>query len=444
MENINHFIQNNPLNLMILIITMSLTFFLIIFPLEFITLSLISFCIITIILKNKFGTIFILISLDVILKIINIFFPSSLNFYFFPLFIIGYIVLFFNNIVHNIEIKFSFDFFSKLILIFFFYLIFSTLIISSDKSYGMVKLLYMLTNISFIFIILNLIHKIDDIEIFFQAVYLLSIVVIIYAALSYIGLISYNTLQAHGRFSMLDMNPIRIARYASFGLIASIYFLMKNHYSLHYKTMKFILCLAIMFFQLYLIFITGSRGPFIGTILFILILSFSLFKINLKTLLFIIIFYILISFVFRSIIPEQIFSRLFTSDKTSINSSLIRLLANIHALKLFISSPILGIGFGSFQFGGGFIPVLIYPHNVFTELLSETGFLGFSLFSTIVIFCTHSLKLLKKKLQFPEFYAIFGLFLLTFINANLSSNTGNSVFLWYSIGLIYAVRKIGS
>lgn len=70
-------------------------------------------------------------------------------------------------------------------------------------------------------------------------------------------------------------------------------------------------------------------------------------------------------------------------------------------MKMFSDSPFTGVGIGQFQFmlpkyGAGIVPVYylnLTPHNMYVQLLAETGIVGFSLFMAMVILALKNLYL---------------------------------------------------
>ena len=50
------------------------------------------------------------------------------------------------------------------------------------------------------------------------------------------------------------------------------------------------------------------------------------------------------------------------------------------ALQIWLEYPILGIGVGDFSIAAGLGDLSEYPHNIFLEILSETGMVGLVLF----------------------------------------------------------------
>ncbi len=103
-----------------------------------------------------------------------------------------------------------------------------------------------------------------------------------------------------------------------------------------------------------------------------------------------------------------------------------------------MENKIFGIGIGSFGYSLLNTEKLSYPHNIITEILSENGILGFSLFLLIVIYTLFSIVKLNrsKKENFAVKSFVISLFISSFLNANISGHIGRNLFFWLSMGLI--------
>ena len=113
-------------------------------------------------------------------------------------------------------------------------------------------------------------------------------------------------------------------------------------------------------------------------------------------------------------------------------------------MDIFVHNFFVGIGFGSFKFGGDIFHTLIYPHNVFSEVLAELGILGFVLFMIIIVYPFISFWKIKRNYDSDLVLLIIGIFIASFINANLSGHIGANYYLWFSLGVMYSMKKINS
>jgi O-antigen ligase len=165
------------------------------------------------------------------------------------------------------------------------------------------------------------------------------------------------------------------------------------------------LCFAIM--TTFALLLTSKRGQ---TIFFVISLVITYFIYNsnrpqkrfIKLLLLISLALILI-FVSSMFVPEVLnaFLRLTNSaDPTGGRSPLFQ-----EAINLFLANPLFGVGWGGYKFIAKNTVGLYYPtmyaetqaHNIYLQLLSEVGIVGFSLFVFIMFWmCRNSVKLLRK------------------------------------------------
>jgi O-antigen ligase len=85
---------------------------------------------------------------------------------------------------------------------------------------------------------------------------------------------------------------------------------------------------------------------------------------------------------------------------------------------LFIQNSILGAGFGGFNFGDGINTQIKYPHNVFIEILSETGIVGMICITVMFYFAVRRMKDEGRKFLWIW---LFGIWLALF-SKDLSTN----------------------
>lgn len=110
----------------------------------------------------------------------------------------------------------------------------------------------------------------------------------------------------------------------------------------------------------------------------------------------------------------------------------------LQAWRMFRSSPLIGLGSGSFSV------VAIYPHNIFLEVAVELGGLGLAVF---VVFIVLTLKYgwqLLTDARYTDFHHRMGLFLLVglafyFLEAQFSGDILGNRLVWFFAGLTWAV-----
>jgi O-antigen ligase len=102
----------------------------------------------------------------------------------------------------------------------------------------------------------------------------------------------------------------------------------------------------------------------------------------------------------------------------------------LDAIRLWRQSPWVGGGFGALRY---LIADYVYPHNIFLELLAETGALGFLLFGAFLAALISSARRLDDHLEHCAFAAF--LFMLSMVGGDISSRM-----LWFGLGLLFAAR----
>ncbi|MCK5028114.1 MAG: O-antigen ligase family protein [Bacteroidales bacterium] len=188
----------------------------------------------------------------------------------------------------------------------------------------------------------------------------------------------------HGFYS----RPVNFGLFGSitFGWMTGIGFFS----ALFSKKNNFFRIFFIVFF-LFMLLWSGSKGPFLGVVLIFLVYLGRNYikKANLKILLLFLFFIVLLYCIYLLDIRQLRFiSKLienpigYLSGEGS-GSIGVRIDLSSIAFKSFIDSPIIGNGFGSFIENSTYLHK--YPHNVYLELLSETGILGLSAIIVIIV-----------------------------------------------------------
>lgn len=241
-------------------------------------------------------------------------------------------------------------------------------------------------------------------------------------------LFDFGTLRSYYTLNWFELDEQTI-NYQEIGLLGVISFsfiinliptknsLKKNNYFF------FLILLSILFVVLY----SGSRqSVYSFPIIFV---SFLLFdkKISRNSKKWsLIIFIILCSFfIFSEFNNNE--SNLTLSEGNTIIEKINRPNEMLHAFYLIQSKPLLGHGLG------GFTPFYnntrYYPHNIILELLSETGFLGFTI---LLVYFFVFLRINKVSLsnRSNSGFLIFPVFLALFIRANLSSDLMETIYVF--------------
>lgn len=323
------------------------------------------------------------------------------------------------------KVTFSLDAFNLTLIGFIFYLAASTIFISSHRNYGLEKLFFFGIIIVGCIFILMFVQKKADIKFFIEASFFQGLMLLIVSLIS--GL-SYRLLNGQfllNRFTILGINPIWIGRLLFYGALSNIYFMHKTK-SWFLKA----LFITLASFQIYYAFITGSRAPVLAFILGLFMYAVFYWRIKLsKIMLLGAVLVFILFFSYKGIISDT--SSRFTGGGSGKSSSQNRILAQYQAFTLFQENYVVGTGFGSFrQFP------LKYPHNVFSEITSETGVIGLSFI--LVLFGLTLFRIIKiyKYHNNKETAFLIAVVVASFFNANLSGHIGFNPYFWLSIFLV--------
>ncbi len=318
--------------------------------------------------------------------------------------------------------KFNLDSFRILLLFFSFYLLASALFISDYKHYGIEKLFYLFFILFGCYIIMVFTTKPKMIVKLFDAIFYQGLLLVIICVIS--GL-SYKLLNGQfllNRFTVLGLNPIWIARFLLYSVLVNIYIIFKKQNLLLSSAL-----ILLSIFQFYYAFITGSRGPVLAFLLGLFAFFLFYWRIKLSKLIALGLFFALIVLIGYTQIKDDSSSRFFGRGSGS-KSNNSRIIAQVEAYSLFKTNIVFGGGFGSFkQFQ------LVYPHNVFSEIGSETGIIGLAFLLSLLVITF--IRIIKMYMYFnnKESALIIALTVTSFINANLSGHIGYNTYFWLAI-----------
>lgn len=207
----------------------------------------------------------------------------------------------------------------------------------------------------------------------------------------------------------------QVASYISafaFGL--NMYFLLygSNHKRFKFTKMKTyrIICILLLFIQLFGVFYTGGRGGFVLILAYILYFTLSYMAINkrlnaISTIK--IIFVIAFSLVALSIVLPKLLQnprfawafnrtiKFINNDGINWDASLMRTSTYKYVIDLIFKKPVLGYGlYGFWDYSG-------YPHNIVLELLLNGGILFLTIASILFInLFFKQIKLIKSNPQY--------------------------------------------
>lgn len=246
-----------------------------------------------------------------------------------------------------------------------------------------------------------------------------------------VGIILYIILKLYpveefGRISIEDVNNIWLSRGIGLSTLVSLYFLIKKSI-VHYFIFPFLLC-QIMF--------VGARGPFISLLLSIVFFLLFLFKGKKYKQITIISFILLILFsvLYFWDAPFRTIDRLLIliSDYTFKE----RIYFIQKSFSLWQSSPMIGIGISGIEKG------FPYPHNLFVEILLETGIIGFTIFC-LFLFLSYkriikSFFIIQEKNKQIKMGLLISASLFGLINSLFSGNMASNQIFFFFLGLALA------
>jgi O-antigen ligase len=110
------------------------------------------------------------------------------------------------------------------------------------------------------------------------------------------------------------------------------------------------------------------------------------------------------------------------------------------ALKAFWENPLIGLGFGGWPMYHGLGDVSYHPHNIFLEIMAETGTVGLLFFLAFLFVCLKGLKLnnIRSNLSLRMFCLIA---LFAFINACKTGDLHDNILLFFSLSLVAGLKK---
>lgn len=117
-----------------------------------------------------------------------------------------------------------------------------------------------------------------------------------------------------------------------------------------------------------------------------------------------------------------------------------RLIYYKSAILTFLQHPIIGVGFGGWPVVSGLGDISIHPHNIFLEVLSETGVIGFTLFLSLLYFTFRRLTCSFIFLT-PEYTSLFLLTVFSFINAQKTGDLHDNLLLFITFSLWVGINS---
>lgn len=110
------------------------------------------------------------------------------------------------------------------------------------------------------------------------------------------------------------------------------------------------------------------------------------------------------------------------------------------AFQAFLQHPFAGVGFGGWPMSHGLEDISLHPHNIFLEILSETGLIGFVLFIAFLYLVVRNLKL-PFIFSTPERTSLALLTIFSFINAQKTGDLHDNLLLFFTLSLWVGLKN---
>lgn len=261
----------------------------------------------------------------------------------------------------------------------------SSLVEAEEKYIFEYVIITVLPAFSFVFFI----KKYNE-KLFFEALSLLTILSLLLAAALFSNQLADNNALYGSRLATEKVNPIALGAFFSTTFIVAVRFLLNGRRSIKQKFCTVFICLLCAVF----IFLSGSRGALIATILSLLTYIVFSSKNKANNFIFILFsFFIVIPAVFfvadQAFNGIDVFRGFLTIGQSTDMSSQIRLTSYKNAIEQFSDNPIIGDLIIERT-------TMYYPHNIFVEILMALGFLGgLPFFIYIAVIFSYCVKIMK-------------------------------------------------
>jgi len=344
--------------------------------------------------------------------------------------------------------KKKFNFFKNkffyLFLIFWFYLIFNSLINNFNLDSLKISIFYFRYGVFVVAISVLLNYDKSFLKPFFYCILVCFTVLIIDGFYQYFNgtnILGYKILNAK-RVSSFFGDELILGSYISrlWPLFFGLFIIVINKNSFLYYIFVIIFILSEI-----LIFLSGDRTAFFYinlSAIFIILFSKNLYKLRLITLIISILIIILLSFyypqakerVFDKTIDQMNLQYSFDENKEKERDKKIYLFSKQHtahyisSYKMFLDNKILGVGIKNFRvfckekkYEYSKLSCSTHPHNTYVQILAETGIIGFLFLSFILIyFIKEILKHLYFKFKKTCYFSDFEICILS----------GIAIYLW--------------
>lgn len=113
------------------------------------------------------------------------------------------------------------------------------------------------------------------------------------------------------------------------------------------------------------------------------------------------------------------------------------------AFNAFCQHPFFGLGLGGWPLFRGLGDISYHPHNIFLEIMSETGFVGLLLFLSLIFFSIKGLKLNSILSSFSIGTVCF-ITLFSFINACKTGDLHDNIVFFFTLSLLAGLKRKSS
>lgn len=242
---------------------------------------------------------------------------------------------------------------------------------------------------------------------------------------------SLDSLQLTGRLRLENSNPIWLSRALSVAVLWALLLTLNGRMK---KRWFWLITIPFMTSML----LTGSRTPVFALLIALFVLHIKDIKFLFRTplriagTLFSVLILIPITLFSISRLPQTALDRFINLSDPQYILEMSRIELYQIAANLFAQNP-MGIGMGNFSDHS----IHPYPHNLLLESFSELGWIFGLLFTALIIFSF--IVLAKNSNNSLEVKAIYGLFLISLINAMFSGDLTSPKELYISIALSFYI-----
>jgi len=309
------------------------------------------------------------------------------------------------------------------------------------KIYSTQKLLYIWTLVFWALTAPALIISTDPIRI-----KRLGIIYILFSSIVAIEALTYYFMAGQqGFITVFGSNYLGLGRVISLAFLLLIAYFMFWARNVYWKL--FTIIMASLY--LWLLLVTGGRGPFLAAILSGLIPLIFTIHLDLKKkiirvrkyvvpiLIMVIVSISLFVYLSETGHMTQTYSRLLVLTQTGMGDSAgERLQHYVHAIEYWKQAPIFGYGIGSWPIIDGGIDMRGYPHNIVLEILVELGLVGLLIFFILILYALLLLAPVKSIGDEPIKIFLLMLMVYMLLNSMVSGDIPDNRLLFACIGMM--------